>query len=256
MWSSFKNKMLMDTLKWVEEFNMIEKWDRIIIWISWWKDSLTLLDLLVKIKKYFFNNEFEIFAVHVIPEVPDVKNIGKELEEYFKKYEWEITPVIKEMKIPKWSKLRSWIDEWVTCQWCTYARRMTFFKMADEIRATKIAYGHHMDDFVDTVMLNIVNGSTMNPMPAFNMMKRWNMAIIRPMIYLRENDIMRYCKESFINPIDACCPLDWKSFRTNVRDTIDILEDRHPWFVKKFFDAYQKKMSIVDNVCAEDRLRE
>jgi len=246
---------MMDTLNWIQKFNMIEKWDKVIVWISWGKDSLTLLDILVKLRKYFFNNEFEIIAVHVVPEVPDIKDISEELTEYFKKYEWEITPIIQRMKIPKGSKLRKWIDDGLTCQWCTYSRRMTFFKMAEKLWANKVAYGHHMDDFVDTVMLNIVNGSTMNPMPAFNMMSRWNLAIIRPMIYVREHDIIKYCKTSFITPIEGCCPLDWESFRTTVRDTIEILEKRHPWYVKKFFDAYEKKMSMTDNVCAEDKGR-
>lgn len=246
--------MLMDTLAWIQEYNMIEKWDRVIVAISWWKDSLALLDLLVKIRKYFFNNEFEIFAVHVVAEVPDINDISDPLTEYFKKYEWEITPIIKRMQIPKNSRVRKWADEWLTCQWCTYSRRMTFFKMAEELNINKIAYGHHKDDIVDTIMMNIFNGSTMNPMPAFNMMKRWNMAIIRPMVFIREHDIVKYWKIHDLVPINACCPLDWESFRTDVRETIEMLEKRHPRFVDKFFNAYRKKLSLKDDIsCAEKK---
>lgn len=254
MSSSFNNKMLMDTLSWIQEYNMIEKWDRVIVAISWWKDSLALLDLLVKIRKYFFNNEFEIFAVHVVAEVPDVNDITDPISEHFKRYEWEITPIVKRMKIPENSKVRKWVDEWLTCQWCTYSRRMTFFKMAEELNINKIAYWHHKDDIVDTIMMNIFNGSTMNPMPAFNMMKRGNMAIIRPMVFVREHDIIKYWKINDLVPINSCCPLDWESFRTDVRETIDILEKRHPRFVDKFFDAYRKKLSLKDDIsCAEKK---
>lgn len=250
----FNNKMLMDTLTWIREYNMIEKWDKVIVAISWWKDSLALLDLLVKIRKYFFNNEFEIFAVHVVAEVPDINDITDPITEHFKRYEWEITPIVKRMKIPENSKLRKWVDEWLTCQWCTYSRRMTFFKMAEDLWITKIAYWHHKDDIVDTIMMNITNGSTMNPMPAFNMMKRWNMAIIRPMVFIREKDIIKYWKINNLVPINSCCPLDWVSYRTTIRDTIDILEERHPGFVNKFFDAYRKKLSLKDDIsCAEKK---
>lgn len=253
MSASFNNQMLMDTLSWIKEYNMIEKWDKVIVAISWWKDSLALLDLLVKIRKYFFNSEFEIFAVHVVAEVPDINDITDTITEHFKRYEWEITPIVKRMKIPDWSKLRKWVDEWLTCQWCTYSRRMTFFKMAEDLWITKIAYWHHKDDIVDTIMMNITNGSTMNPMPAFNMMKRWNMAIIRPMVFIRENDIIKYWKRNNLVPINSCCPLDWISYRTKVRETIDILEERHPGFVNKFFDAYRKKLSLKDDIACDEK---
>jgi tRNA(Ile)-lysidine synthase TilS/MesJ len=189
----------------------------------------------------------------VVAEVPDINDITDPILEHFKRYEWEITPIVKRMKIPEWSKLRKWVDEWLTCQWCTYSRRMTFFKMAEDLWITKIAYWHHKDDIVDTIMMNIVNGSTMNPMPAFNMMKRWNMAIIRPMVFLREHDIIEYWKRNDLVPINACCPLDWVSFRTTVRDTIAILEERHPWFVNKFFDAYRKKLSLKDDIACDEK---
>ena len=174
MSNAFNNKMLMDTLAWVQEFKMIEKWDKVLIWISWWKDSLTLLDLLVKIKKYFYNNEFEIVAVHIKPMVPDFVDVSPWILEYYEKYKDDITWVIKEMNLKPWDKVLEWIQEMKTCQWCTYSRRVSLMKFADEIWATKIAYGHHMDDLVDTVFMNVMTWSNMNTMPAFNRMARWN----------------------------------------------------------------------------------
>ena len=244
---SFNNKILMDTLAWVQEYNMIEKWDKVVVAISWWKDSLSLLDLLVKIKKYFYNNEFEIVAVHIVPMVLDFKDVSPWIIKYYEKYKDDITWVIKHMNLPKGSKVRDWIEEWKTCQWCTYSRRITLIKYAEEIWANKIAYGHHLDDMVDTVFMNVMTGSNMNTMPAFNMMARWNIAIIRPMVLLREKDIVKYSIWRELFPVPCSCPVSKGSFRNEVRDLLDKMDDEY-WFVKKFFDAYRKKLPMTDNI--------
>ena len=104
---------------------MIEPWDKIMIWVSWWKDSLALLDLLVKYKRYF-KVDFELMAVYVVPKIPDIIILSDKLEQIFKSYWDDITYKIQEMKFPKWSKILQWIEEMKTCQWCTYSRRVTF----------------------------------------------------------------------------------------------------------------------------------
>ena len=103
-----------------------------------------------------------------------------------------------------------------------------------------------MDDMVDTIFLNVVKWKNLNTMPVYNMMTKWDLAIIRPMLYIRENDIIDYCKINWITPLSSDCPLDWESFRTDIRDAIDDLEVKFPGFVENFFEAYKKKLPIVD----------
>lgn len=243
---SITNKLLLETLRWIKEFNLIENWDKVMVWISWWKDSLTLLDLLVKIRRYF-DIKFDIIAMYIVPKIPEIKILSEELIKIFEWYWDEITYIIKEMNIPKESKLLKWIEEMKSCQWCTYTRRITLMKVAEKLWATKITFGHHMDDIVDTIFLNIVVWKNMKPMPVLNIMQKWDIAIIRPMVYVREKDIITYCKINWINPLSAWCPLDWESFRTDIRDAIDWLESKFPWFVENFFESYTKLLPIIDD---------
>lgn len=239
------NKLLMELKQGIDDFGLIEPWDKIMVWVSGWKDSLALLDLLVKYKRYFKVN-FEIVAVYIVPKVPEIIVLSNPLEEIFASYWDEITYYIKELNIPKDSKLLDWIIEMKTCQWCTYTRRITFFKLSEKIWANKLTFGHHKDDIVDTIFLNIVKGKNMNAMPILNVMERWDLTIVRPMCYIREKDIISYCNINNITPLQAKCPLDWESFRTDIRDAIDELERKFPGFVDNFFEAYKKKIPLID----------
>lgn len=235
---SIVEKLKKRTYAWMKDFEMIVNWDKVMIAVSWGKDSLAMLDILTQIKKHS-DLDFEIVAVYVIPQIPWIKVLSDKLEEIFKSY--EIDYIIKEMNIPTNSELKKWIEDANTCQWCSYTRRICLMKLAEEIKATKIAYWHHMDDIVDTLFLNISVGRRMDIMLPFNPMKKWDLAIIRPMTYLREDDIIKYCNVKWIVPLSADCIVSNKSNREKIRDVVDNLEIQLPWFIENTFHAYISK---------------
>lgn len=235
------DKLFKKTLAWIHDFNMIKNWDRVIAAISWWKDSLAMLDLLVKLQKHS-PFKFELIAVYVVPQVPWILHLWEKLKEIFEWY-W-IDYVIKEMQIPAESKLKEWIEELKSCQWCSFTRRITLFKLAEELKATKIAYGHHKDDIVHTFFMNVNASRRLKIMPCVNRMKKWDFRLIRPMVYIREQEVINYCSRNNIIPLSAQCPLAKVWWREKMKNIVHTLEEQLPDFVDNLFDAYIKKIGI------------
>lgn len=236
------------TYSWIDDFSMISNWDKVLVCVSGWKDSLAMLDILSNIQKSS-NLRFSIIAVYVIPEVPWIINLWDKLKKIFNSY-W-VEYIIQKMNIPKESKLKDWIEQATSCQWCTYTRRITLYKLAEQIKADKIAYWHHMDDIIDTLFLNISVWRRMDIMLPVNKMRKWDFSVIRPMTYLREKDIIKYCDKLWLAPLDSSCPLDKISNREKIRKVVDDIEKNIPNFVEKMFFAYKSKCWMKDNYLLE-----
>lgn len=240
MWKmGLVDKMRKRCYSWIKDFNMIQNWDKIIVAISWWKDSLAMLNMLYQLQSYS-DLKFELIAVYVIPEIPQIKVLSDQLISIFEQY--PVKYIIQKMAIPEWSMLRKWIDDADTCQWCSYTRRISLFKLAETIWATKIAYWHHMDDMIDTLFMNVYKGMRLDIMLPVNKMKKWDFSIIRPMVYLREENIVRYCGKLWIQPLYADCIVSKKSHREKIRVIIDELDMKMPGFTEKMFFAYKSKI--------------
>lgn len=109
------------------------------------------------------------------------------------------------INLPPDSKLNEGIGQ--SCQWCAYARRIAMMKLCKKYGATKIAFGHHMDDIVVTTFMNLVQGRKLKIMPPINRMRLGDVAFIRPLAYVREKDVMRMCIARNI-PFSGCnCPV-------------------------------------------------
>lgn len=224
----------------IDDFKMIENWDKILVAVSWGKDSLTLLHMLLWLKKHYQRRKFDLTAVYVIPQIPGYKHFHNELEKEFKKL--NIDYIIHNMKIPKNSKINKWLQKSKPCQWCSYSRRISLFKIAEKINANKIAYWHHMDDAIDTLFLNIHIWNNLSIMKAVNKLEKWNLTIIRPLIYVRENEIIRYFSKKKFKVFACWCPVIKNSERMKIRKVVDEIENSLPWFVEKMFLAYKRKL--------------
>lgn len=235
---SIVEKLKKRTYAGIKDFDMIQNWDKIIVAISGGKDSLAMLDMLVAIQKHS-DLKFDLIAVYVIPEIPWIIVLSDKLVKIFEWYGVEY--IISPLNIPEWSDLKKWIEAADTCQWCSYTRRINLFKLAEKIWATKIAYWHHMDDIIDTLFMNIHTWKKMDIMLPVNPMRKWDFSIIRPMTYLRESDIIKYCNVKWIVPLYADCIISKKSNREKIRTVIDNLEEQLPGFVENMFTAYITK---------------
>lgn len=224
---------------WILKFGMIQNWDKIIVAVSWWKDSLALLDVLAHLQ-HNSQFKFELIPVYIVPQVPWIKIFEQELIQVFKSYNLDY--IIQPMEIPPTSKLKEWIESWQTCQWCTYARRIALFKLTERIWATKIAYWHHMDDIITTLFMNVDSSNRLKIMPPVNKMRKWDFSIIRPLARIRESDIVKYWNILWLVPLKAECPLEKISKRKKVSQLLWKIEEEMPHFVEKMFNAYINKI--------------
>jgi tRNA 2-thiocytidine biosynthesis protein TtcA len=184
----------------ISDFNMISEGDRVMVCLSGGKDSYTMLDVLIALQKRA-PVQFELLAVnldqkqpgfpqHVLPEY--LEQIGIP----FHVIEQDTYSVVKRV-IPEGK---------TTCGLCSRMRRGALYHFAHENGITRIALGHHRDDIIETLFLNMFNGGRIKAMPPKLLSDDGRHVVIRPLAYCSEEDIARYAESrNFpIIPCDLC----------------------------------------------------
>ena len=184
----------------IADYSMIEENDVVMACMSGGKDSFAMLDILLGLQKVA-PVKFEVIAVnldqkqpgfpeHILPAYLDNLNIPYYIVDK------DTYSVVKE-KVPEGK---------TTCGLCSRLRRGTLYSFAEKIGATKIALGHHMDDIVETLFLNIFHGARMKGMPPKLRSDDGRNVVIRPLSYCREKDLIKYAdhKNFPISPCNLC----------------------------------------------------
>ena len=186
--NKLRKRLRRQTGKAIADFNMIEAGDRIMVCISGGKDSHAMLELLISLRSSA-PIDFEIVAVTL-----DQKQPG---------YPEHVLPdYLEALGVPfyilekdTYSVVRSIIPEGkTTCGLCSRLRRGTLYGFAEQIGATKIALGHHRDDIVETLFLNLFFGGKLKAMPPKLKSDDGRNVVIRPLAYCRESDIADYAR--------------------------------------------------------------
>ncbi len=230
----------------IEDFNMIENGDKVMVCLSGGKDSYTLLAILRFLQK-IAPIKFELIAVnldqkqpgfpeHVLPDYLRQEGVD------FRIIEEDTYSIVKE-KIPEGK---------TTCSLCSRLRRGILYRVAKELGATKIALGHHRDDMLETLMLNMFFGGKMKSMPPKLVSDNGEHVVIRPLAYAREKDIERYSAYADF-PIIPCnlCGSQENLQRQTVKEMLRGWDKNHPGRIESMFTAMQ---NIVPSHLADHEL--
>ncbi|OGX16288.1 MAG: hypothetical protein A2166_03990 [Omnitrophica WOR_2 bacterium RBG_13_41_10] len=214
----------------IMDYGMLADGDKIAVAVSGGKDSLTLLRVL-KDRQKFVPIKYEILAVHIDLGYP--RSCAKKLEAYFKnlgvKYHIEKVDVLKETKPSD-----------INCFWCSWNRRKALFETAYRYGCTKVALGHHKDDIVETVLLNMFFQGEISAMKPEQELFKGKIVIIRPLAYVEENLIRKFVKVEKFPLYDCICPNIFVSNRTKVGKMIKELEKVCPEVKTNIFRSLKR----------------
>ena len=216
----------------ISDFNLIEAGDRIMVCMSGGKDSYGMLDILLKMKARA-PVDFELVAVNLDQKQPGfpaevLPNYLKELGVEFHIETQDTYSIVKD-KIPEGKTM---------CSLCSRLRRGSLYTFAADNGVTKIALGHHRDDIVETMFLNMFFGSKLKAMPPKLLSDDGRHVVIRPLAYCAEDDIARYA-EARAFPIIPCnlCGSQENLQRVQVKAMINEWEKRYPGRIDNIFTA-------------------
>ena len=213
------------------DHTMISDGDKVLVAVSGGKDSLTLLRVLED-RRRFVPIRYELLAVHVDSGYP--RSCAKELRAYFKKigvpYHIEKINVFKDLKDRKK----------INCFWCSWNRRKALFEVADRFGCKTVALGHHKDDIVQTILMNLFFHGEISAMCPRQELFHGKLFVIRPLAYVEEKLIRKFVRESRM-PVQACsCPNGEISHRAEVAGIIRKLERNCPEIKTNIYRSLQR----------------
>ena len=216
----------------ITDFNMIGEGDRVMVCLSGGKDSYTLLDVLLTLQKRA-PVSFELLAVNL-----DQKQPGFPAD-VLPRYARELGVPFYQIEQDTYSVVRRVIPEGkTTCGLCSRLRRGALYNFAGSHGVTRIALGHHRDDIIETLFLNLFNGGRLKAMPPKLLSDDGAHVVIRPLAYCSEQDIARYA-ELRAFPLIPCdlCGAQPNLQRQAIKAMLAQWKKQHPGRIENIFRA-------------------
>jgi tRNA 2-thiocytidine biosynthesis protein TtcA len=236
--SPLETRIAKKTTKAITDFNLIEDGDRIMVGLSGGKDSWALLQTLDILRKRA-PIQFSLIAVNVDSGYKDFKHdlIAKTCTERGWEYRIEHTTIGEIMDDVLEANA-------TPCSLCARLRRGVLYRIAGEVGATKIALGHHLDDFIETLLLNLFFSGALKAMPARLVSDNGAHVVIRPLAYVGEDEARLYTKEMGLPIIGCCCPAcgDLSLQRQRVKRLLLDLEREHSGVKQSMLKALRNVM--------------
>src|SRR5436190_22812310 len=221
--SPLETRLAKKVTKAITEYSLIEDGDRVMVGLSGGKDSWALLNMLDVLRRRA-PIQFSLVAVCVDSGYEGFRHdlIARTCDERGWEYRIEHTAIGDVMD--------DLLDGATPCSLCARLRRGVLYRLAKQTGATKIALGHHLDDFIETVLLNLFFAGALKAMPARLNSDNGQHVVIRPLVYVTEAEARAYCLERALPIIGCCCPAcgDLSLQRQRVKRLIVELEREHP----------------------------
>lgn len=208
----------------ITEYGLIDEGDRVMVGLSGGKDSWALLQMLDVLRRRA-PIQFSLVAVTVDSGYNGYRHdlISRTCEQRGWEYRIEHTEIGE--------TIDDILDAGATpCSLCARLRRGVLYRIAQEVGATKIALGHHLDDFIETLLLNLFFAGALKAMPARLVSDNGKHVVIRPLVYTTETEARNYARASALPIIGCCCPAcgDLSLQRQRIKRLIAELEVEHP----------------------------
>lgn len=213
----------------IHQYRLIEDGDKIIVGVSGGIDSLSLLDILANRKKSL-PFDFELHAIHVIIEDSPLTSDSEYISSFCSErgVELFIEKIIADFKGRK---------DKSPCFVCAWHRRKSVFRKAVDERYNKVVFGHHLDDALETLLMNMTYHGEYSSLPPKLFMEKGGFDIIRPLIMIGKKEIEKYAFIQGIESAEGSCPFEEDNKREEFRLILKELTDKHKLARSNLFKA-------------------
>lgn len=225
-----------------QDYNLIEPGDKIAVALSGGKDSM-LLFLALSMYQKFKGKDFELIGIHC--------DVGFEefdhtlMKEFAREHNLDLeivqTRIFPILQLDKNRKNDGNID----CSLCSTLKKGVLFEKAKEMGCNKVAYGHHGDDAAETLLMNMIYSGKAAIFRPKQYMSRMDMDIIRPLVYCKEEEIIKACKDNDVPSVKRVCPNDGHTRRQDMKEMLEEVYKRYP----QAHDNILNALSNDDQLC-------
>lgn len=225
-------RVLSEVRKAVDDYRMIAEGDKIAVGISGGKDSLTLLYALSSLRR-FYPHPFEPVAVTVDLgfanlDLSEIKKLCEKLEVPYTVVKTQIGQIVFEQR-----------QENNPCALCAKMRKGALNEAMKQLGCNKIAYAHHMDDVVETMMLSLLYEGRFHTFSPVTYLDDTGLTVIRPLIYMKEADVIGFVRKYEVPVVKSPCPADGHTKREYVKQLLKQLNTENPGVKQRMFTAIQ-----------------
>lgn len=211
------------------DYGLIEDGDHILVGLSGGKDSLALTELLGARAK-IYKPRFRVTALHVRVKERDYHSDISYLERFCE--EAGVPLIVKDVEIGN-----EGVKELNPCFLCSWYRRKTLFNVAQEIGCNKIAFGHHRDDLIETMLMNLIYQGTFATMPPMLQMDKMPLRIIRPLCLIDEQALIALAAERGYEKQTVLCPFEHVSSREKAKELLRQIKAMSPEAMDSMYGA-------------------
>lgn len=239
-------KLLSSTRRAVDDYGMIKDGDRIAVGVSGGKDSLALLAALSGLAR-FYPKKYEVVPIHLQMGFPgsDTGNIHALCD--------ALSLPLVEVKTDIYEIVFEVRKEKSPCSLCANLRRGILYSTAKEHGCRTIALGHHFDDAVETLLMNLFIEGNLGCFSPVTYLDRMDVTMIRPLLYAKESELKRFVSAAGITPSPKLCPADGNTKREEWKQFLSEMERKEPGVKDRLFGAIER--ANLDGFCVHPRGR-